>query len=283
MPDHRQPNRRVVQIGIAAIFVAIAGIAVLSSPFGKSMYALPDDFVVAVFTVLLVAVGIGQLGLFWWQLNLIRISLKDTKDAADAAKISADASTNAVKLAERTAKTQLRAYLALNTQSPTPDIYGGLGVRDDGSIMVQFYIKNTGQTPAYEIVTTVELEIDYPCSHDRLAASQKVIPPKIGGIVNPGEAITTGRDFYNRYNSSEIDEVIKGRKHFHIFGRIDFVDAFNERRWITFQFWCSGAYTHPENKSYRYWSISSVGNDSGDRTEVTNPPIVGSSRFNKGQ
>jgi hypothetical protein len=267
VPEQKQPNRPKVLIAIAVIILAIVGVAIFSHPYGESMYAHPDDFVVAIFTVLLVAVGIGQLFLFWWQLDLIRTSLKDTKESADAAKVSADASTNAVKLAERTAKVQLRAYLALSTLSPLPDTYGGLGVRNDNSIVVQFYIKNTGQTPAYEIVTTLELEIDYPCAHDRLAATQKVIPPKIGGMVNPGEAITSGREFYNRYNPFEIDEVIQGRKHFHIFGKIEFMDAFKQRRWITFQFWCSGAYTHPENNSYRYWSISSVGNDSSDRIE----------------
>ena len=43
----------------------------------------------AIFTFCLVAVGGVQVGLFVWQLRLIRDSLRDAKDAADAAKISA--------------------------------------------------------------------------------------------------------------------------------------------------------------------------------------------------
>lgn len=58
----------------------------------------------AIFTLVLIVVGIFQLGLFIWQLWLIRKSLADTKVAAQAAKINADAAleqAKAITLSER--------------------------------------------------------------------------------------------------------------------------------------------------------------------------------------
>jgi hypothetical protein len=49
---------------------------------------------VAAFTGALVIVGGIQAALFLWQLDLIRKSLADTKEAADAAKLSAEVANN---------------------------------------------------------------------------------------------------------------------------------------------------------------------------------------------
>jgi hypothetical protein len=57
---------------------------------------------VGFFTFLLVVVGVLQLGLFAWQLTLIRKSLADTKVAADAAKDAANAANIQAQIAERT-------------------------------------------------------------------------------------------------------------------------------------------------------------------------------------
>ncbi len=72
------------------------------------------------FTFLLVLVALFQLGLFWWQLTLIRESLDDTKVAADAAMKSAKAASTQADIAAGTletmqeiAKNQLRAYLGV--------------------------------------------------------------------------------------------------------------------------------------------------------------------------
>lgn len=50
------------------------------------------------FTLGLVFVGLGQAGLFFWQLRLMREGLRDTKEAADAAKETAEATTASVSL-----------------------------------------------------------------------------------------------------------------------------------------------------------------------------------------
>ncbi len=59
------------------------------------------DWWVAKFTGGLVAIGVAQALLFLWQLVLIRKGLADTKEAADAAKESADAATIALSVFER--------------------------------------------------------------------------------------------------------------------------------------------------------------------------------------
>src|SRR5690349_16607642 len=51
------------------------------------------------FTFLLVVVGLAQVSLFLWQLWLIRETLEDTKIAADAAKVGAQAARDSADTA----------------------------------------------------------------------------------------------------------------------------------------------------------------------------------------
>lgn len=124
----KTPNYRAAQIGIGVIFLVIITIAVLNK--GKS------DDVVALYTVVLAAVGAGQLALFWWQLHLIRDSLQDTKEAADAAKDSAKA-----------AITAQRPWIQTRLEIVGPLEMPGTDVR------IEFKVeqKNIGNSPATNI------------------------------------------------------------------------------------------------------------------------------------
>jgi hypothetical protein len=72
------------------------------------------------FTFVLVIVGIGQLGLFYWQLRYMRAGMHDAKLAAEAAKDAAIAGTrqaiiaqDTLKATQDTAQRQLRAYVSV--------------------------------------------------------------------------------------------------------------------------------------------------------------------------
>ena len=98
----------------------------------------------AIFTFILIVVGIFQLGLFIWQLRLIRESLADTKTAAEAANKSADAAEHTVSTMKDTAERQLRAYVSVDS-AEIIDLVAGF------TPAARLIVKNSGQTPAYNL------------------------------------------------------------------------------------------------------------------------------------
>ncbi len=97
---------------------------------------------VAAFTGALVIVGGVQAGLFLWQLDLIRRSLTDAKEASDAAKISADAATRQAKATEESFAKLERPYLFVS----------GVWILDFDTdfdeFFLQYGIANHGKIPA---------------------------------------------------------------------------------------------------------------------------------------
>jgi hypothetical protein len=106
------------------------------------------------FTLLLVVVGVFQLGLFYYQLRLIRESLEDARVAADAATKSANAATlnaQAVINAERAhlfvsiEGENIASLISNAAAAPVP------AVMEDGQIHglnLSYALKNYGKTPA---------------------------------------------------------------------------------------------------------------------------------------
>ena len=109
------------------------------------------------FTLWLVVVGLGQAGVFIWQLLLIRgqlglmrEGLADAKEAADAAKELADVAGKAVALAELTAKRQLRAHIFIDDI-----IIDFKNFSYDPNIRI--IVKNFGETPGKNIRNTFDV------------------------------------------------------------------------------------------------------------------------------
>lgn len=104
-------------------------------------------------TAALALLAAAQIVVFIWQLRMMRSSLKDAEDAANAAKESATAAKESVETARDTAKKQLRAYLGVsgitieisNPESPTSHA--------DGIFwdFTRLAIRNAGQTPARNV------------------------------------------------------------------------------------------------------------------------------------
>ncbi len=103
---------------------------------------------VSLFTFLLVVVAAGQLGLFWWQLDLIRDSVKDTNIAAIAAQSSA-------KTAERALTTLERPFVYCSISKPGISADSGVSQGHGRPVKLnvelgdtELAIKNFGRTPA---------------------------------------------------------------------------------------------------------------------------------------
>jgi hypothetical protein len=102
------------------------------------------------FTLWLVIVGGGQIGLFYWQLRLIKVAADDAKRAGEAAERAAKATEDAVGLSRDTAKRQLRAYVIVDAES--------FDTRP-GKFISKLKVINTGQTPAYEMKVLSKTDI----------------------------------------------------------------------------------------------------------------------------
>ena len=103
-------------------------------------------------TLGLVMVGAVQAGLFIWQLGLIRKGLADTKEAADAARDTAKATTDFVILARETAERQLRAYVFVDYARATL-------IRAKQKSFAEIVVRNFGKTPAYKGTFKFEFDV----------------------------------------------------------------------------------------------------------------------------
>lgn len=105
------------------------------------------------FTFWLVIVGIGQAGLFVWQLRYMRKSLTDAQLLAEAAKASADTAKEQVAITKMGIIDLERAYLAvgpsfMQTRYKVPATRGFSVPTDPKEITVFLSVTNTGRTSA---------------------------------------------------------------------------------------------------------------------------------------
>ena len=132
------------------------------------------------------------------------------------------------QLYEDTAKRQLRAYLAVES-----------GVRDGPHTLTPHFklvFKNCGQTPAYNGEGWVDAQVhEYPLVSDLIPQENKTI--------NKFEMPPTNRFFAERINANNVASIAErsgefdgGKIAFYIFGRLTFVDAFDNSCWLEYRF-----------------------------------------------
>jgi hypothetical protein len=138
----------------------------------ENRWTAPDGFT-AIFTGFLILVGTAQVWLFWVQLRFIRIGLADTKNAADAAKISADAAMGSTEVAKTTFTMANRPWIAVDMEIASDLTYDSEGTP---RVTIKFILTNIGHSPAANIqVDAVLLPI-----FGNAAPFQKEIASRIG-------------------------------------------------------------------------------------------------------
>jgi hypothetical protein len=194
--------------------------------------------VIACFTIVLALIAIVQAGLFVWQLmlfvsqlGLVREGLTDAKETADATKDTAKATGDAVSQAKNTSIQELRAYVLIDKAEFTiPDA-------SSSRYYTHLHVKNFGATPA-RVKIRMGSEI---CQTKR---EDFVIPLASGAKVS-STIIAPNHKFIMHVDHTEdiIDSVgwnsmpRRGRTAY-TWGRIDYLDVFDEPRWTTFQLFC---------------------------------------------
>jgi hypothetical protein len=132
----------------------------------------------ALFTLGLVIVGSVQVGLFIWQLRLIRESLRDTEEAARVGGIAAAAATKQARIAEDNLAKLERPYIFVFNVS-TLDCKEIEDIEETGHLLkITFSVANYGKIPAIIKCAQVDLNAGpEPASpppvnaHHNLAAS----------------------------------------------------------------------------------------------------------------
>jgi len=185
------------------------------------------DVVIAVFSVALVFVTVGLVGIGWIQAGLMR----------------------------RTARRQLRAYVFIheawigNITTPlaweVATNYKPTGAEITHPHLGPFArlsIKNSGQTPAYDVVHWGEmyfrefpLKSKLPRHPKNLAAfmmTKSSIPPN--GTSNKNVLLPSGP-----LNADQVADLKRGVAALYVDGFIRYRDAFRRRRWTTFRFMCT--------------------------------------------
>src|SRR5207244_9521497 len=112
---------------------------------------------IALFTLALFIATSTQVGLFVWQLRLIRKGAEDATIAARAARDSADSAKDSVALAQR----DQRPWVSVDMSIASPLTYDHNG---DARITLRFILKNVGRSPATDV--SVDTMI-YPMSNKR--------------------------------------------------------------------------------------------------------------------
>jgi hypothetical protein len=177
---------------------------------------------------LLLVAGV-QAALFVWHLRLIRAGLSNAKEAADTARDTAQATTEAITLARETAERQLRAYVFVHASS-----------REGAhSLTPEFHIefKNFGQTPARGGTYWVHCKID-----DYWSESGFERPSNVGvgrfELAPSGVGTITGINAEPNKVSVDGDKLApftERKTAFFVFGQIDYVDAFSQKRTTKFR------------------------------------------------
>lgn len=191
------------------------------------------DDAVADFTLALVIVGGLQAVLFFWQLRLIRESLIDTKESADAAKDAANTasrqaniSTKTLETMQDTARRQLRAYVSVYPSGLA------LEVNDVAIKIIQVFarVKNHGQTPAQEVSFIFKGDlVPNPLPNDF------IFPPAATRIddlfaIPPAEEVNSWFNLNRFITSDELTALAGNTLYLGLWGAMFYRDVFDEIR-----------------------------------------------------
>jgi hypothetical protein len=188
---------------------------------------MTSDWWLVYATAALVVVGAGQLGLFFWQLRLIRASLADAQKASVAARDSAIAAKETAETMKDTAQKQLRAYVTAQT-----DFISSFNTTNFP--FATFKIVNVGSTPAHEVQYSAIIDVfPHPLPRD---FSVPPIPPLATPpiVVFPhggGQSLMTGQVAFQRYiTEEESNDICNEVKRIYIFGCLKYNDIWGALR-----------------------------------------------------
>jgi hypothetical protein len=142
---------------------------------------------------------------------------------------------------QKTTRAQLRAYIFPGTAKiENADSLAGV-------LEAHVYIKNSGQTPAYDVVSVTGLALSrYPSSDDLnlTITDRELVEAQTRTSMGPGQievAIASARPSLSRpLTMEERDKLVAGTAIIYVYGRIDYRDIFGASQRTTFRFMAGG-------------------------------------------
>jgi hypothetical protein len=171
--------------------------------------------------------------------------------AVVAALVQAAALILTFRLQRFTIRRQLRAYVFPETfdlydgalsKPPNPQV-----ANEPACVLI---LKNSGQTPAYKVVSFAKIELVEPINEDRLVTTPLL--DKFSANLGPGTQIRNSPRFGRQLTQNEIADINNGTKGLYLFGRIDYRDIFWRKRFTTFRLRYLGTYppSEPANLNF---------------------------------
>lgn len=170
------------------------------------------------FTFWLVVVGGFQLGLFAWQLWLIRKSLDDTKGAAEAAKDAAGASKAQVELARQEFHSAHRPRIRIK------NIWLHAPLKAGDPVAIDMLLVNVGDAKAFIFSVGTDFNVISPDAQ----LPGNLEPPRILQDFDCGMGITIRIDDIRSrhpFDDERISAINKGTKILCCFGSVEYFDT----------------------------------------------------------
>jgi hypothetical protein len=169
--------------------------------------------------------------------------------------------------AEQTAQRQLRAYVHPDSIS----IYDGSSlspprmdkINVPGVVMTW---RNTGESPAKDVVIWSKMAVFAIRSEAKIrppASLQKQFPNTLGRGIPGNRSL-----WYKRaLTAAQCEDIASGRLGIYFYGRIEYRDIFNKRRWTNFKFVYTNSAYPPVGNGGGVFNICQSGNTADDEEE----------------
>lgn len=160
-----------------------------------------------------------------------------------------------------TAERQLRAYVLNSSAS----LYDGSTmpnaiVNRAGQPAVVLIITNHGQTPAYQVNHWAEIEVAPRVNEERMSVPSGHASAQ-AFILGPSGTGTAMRWLGRPITPQEQAAIINGTYAIYAYGRVEYLDAFKQRRWSTYRLRYSGSAWPPIGGGSMSMDFCEGGND----------------------
>jgi hypothetical protein len=149
----------------------------------------------------------------------------------------------------RTAQRQLRAYICVES-GDIELVNAGAGVR------AQIRVKNFGQTPAHKAVSWASVRVfDAESPVFSMTRSER---PAFRAMIGPTAVTLISR--LVAISPADLAAIQAGTKRIFVWGRVEYTDAFNRRRWFLFHHRSSRTFEVPSRWGIEPYGDGELGN-----------------------
>jgi hypothetical protein len=202
----------------------------------------------SLFTIFLFGVAALQATLFTWQLLLIQSSARDTREAAEAAKLNAQSVINAERARLFIVIEDESAFSVIASIADTWDIPDS-DTRKLGLPPIKYQLKNYGKTPAliHGILQGSIIESELPREREYVA----MVPLPVDQVLGAGEITVSIPEPLDPVTFDQVAAIRNLSKTFWFYGSVTYEDAFRDRYTLDFVWFFNGASNGFRTFSYR--------------------------------